>query len=72
MTIKRSTTSAHRKYSFGLFIMGVSLILISFLIQLIFIRGTNFKQEYQKRQYRQCLKLNSKDTCNTKYPQSIQ
>jgi hypothetical protein len=43
---------------------------LSFLIQFFFLRGTNFKQEYQKAQYQDCIeKGNSESACTKKYPQ---
>jgi hypothetical protein len=43
---------------------------LSFLIQFFFLRGTNFKQEYQKAQYQDCIeKGNSEPACAKKYPQ---
>ncbi len=58
-----------RKIGLILLILGGSLLLISLIINLVFINGTNFKKEYRNRQHQACLeKNNSLTTCDNDYP----
>jgi hypothetical protein len=67
---KRTLYSLDRKIGFYLLAAGIALFALSFLIQFFFLRGTNFKQEYRKAQYQDCIeKGNSESACINKYPQ---
>lgn len=53
-----------RKIGLILLILGGSLLLISLILNLVFIQGTDFRKEYRLRQYQDCLNKNSIAECN--------
>ena len=58
-----------RKIGLVLLVSGLILLLISLVINFVFIRGTNFKTEYRNRQHENCLEKNkSLTTCDSDYP----
>ena len=67
---KRTLYSLDRRIGFYLLAVGIFLFAMSFLIQFFFIRGTNFKQEYRKAQFEDCVqKGNTNSSCSKKFPQ---
>lgn len=51
-----------------LLIIGIICIVIASLIQLIFIRSTDFKQKYQSKQFDQCILKNKVEICRKNFP----
>ena len=51
-----------------LLIVGVSLVTIAFIINVTFIKDTNFKEEYRQRQFSQCIANGSSNVdCQKNY-----
>ncbi len=46
---------------------GIICLAISFLINAIYIRNTNFKAQYNQKQYESCLKKYTVDSCDNNY-----
>jgi uncharacterized membrane protein len=63
MISKNHTTTLAKR----LLATGLSLLAVSFFIQIVFIRNTNFKQQHKARQYQQCLERNTSETCDQAY-----
>lgn len=50
------------------FFSGIFFLATSIIINFVFIRPSNFKQQYQQKQYDECLKKNKdKAKCQTKF-----
>ena len=66
---KKTLYSLDRRLGFYLLAAGIVLFAVSLVLQLVFIRGTNFKQEYRKIQNEDCIqKGNTQSVCSSKYP----
>jgi hypothetical protein len=66
---KRTLYSFDRRLGFYLLAAGIAMFLISLLVQTVFIRGTNFKQQYRQLENKDCIqKGNSESLCNKRYP----
>ena len=63
MTKKQTRNKSYRPLAYILFYSGLTLLLISYLIQLVFINGTDFKQTYRQKQYDQCITKNNPEVC---------
>ena len=51
-----------------LLVTGLVLVLISMIINYIYIRPTNFKQQFKQKQYEQCISRgNSLDFCERNF-----
>jgi hypothetical protein len=68
--MKKKQTKNHSRYRQGVYflIAGLICLLTASFIQIIFIRGTDFKKQYQNRQYTQCLNNNSVAKCQKNFP----
>lgn len=51
-------------------IVGILCLFVSFLIQAIYIRNTDFKTQFKDRQHKTCLKNNSVTICDQNFPVS--
>lgn len=56
-----------RKIGLTLLIIGGSLLLLSLIINLVFIQGTDFRREYRLRQHQDCLQNNSVAKCDKEF-----
>lgn len=56
-----------RKIGLTLLIIGGSLLLLSLIINLVFIQGTDFRREYRQRQHQDCLQNNSVAKCDKEF-----
>jgi hypothetical protein len=63
----KKETTPYRQLAYVLFFGGITLLIISYLIQLVFISGTDFKTTYRQKQYQQCLKNNDPATCKQEF-----
>lgn len=65
LTKKYSKTS---KLASRLLVAGLVLILISMVINYIYIRPTNFKQQFKQKQYEECIANgNATDICEQNF-----
>jgi hypothetical protein len=66
---KRSLYSVDRSIGFKFLIAGIGFFALSLVIQIAFINGTGFKEQYRQKQHQQCLDNgNSESLCNSKFP----
>jgi hypothetical protein len=70
--MKKSFKNKHRLNKGGValiaMLLGIFLVILSAVLNLIYIRPTNFKTEYKKRQLSDCLRTTtSEDTCYNKF-----
>lgn len=57
-----------KKVGIGLLIAGCACLIISLSINIIFIKSTDFKSQFRKKQYEQCIYNNEPSVCNKKFP----
>lgn len=56
-----------RAIGLSLLVLGGILLIISLIINLVFIRGTDFRREYRLRQHQDCLQNNSVAKCDKEF-----